>query len=99
MASLAQPDRKRRSRRFKLLILAFVILAIAGIAVAVIVSFTAPDRNAAFRRKCLAVRGNSVVVLSTKTHGVAMGAPQTIYKLGCRQASGQITSTYESNQP
>lgn len=99
MAHLAQPDPKRRSRRFRWLILAVAILAIAGIVVAVIISFTAPNRYAAFRRKCLAVRGNSVVVLSTKTHGVAMGAPETIYNLGCRQAGGQITSTYESNQP
>jgi hypothetical protein len=89
----------KRSRRFKVWVLAAVIAAVAVTAVAVIVSVHAPNRDAAFRHKCLAGRGNSVVVVSTKTRGRAMGGPATTYELGCRLPSGRITSTYESNRP
>jgi hypothetical protein len=95
--SLPTPPRRRRlARRTKLVILAVVVVIVAA-TVAIVVSVGAPDRYAAFRRACFAGQGDSVVVLSSKTHGSAMGAPETRYELGCRQSTGKIISTYESN--
>jgi hypothetical protein len=87
----------RRSRTFKIVAGSLAVLGVAVLAIALVVSFNAPNRGAQFRQGC-EKSGGTVVVMSSKTIGLAMGAPETHYLLGCRQPGGKITSTYTSSQ-
>jgi len=89
--------RAGRSRGFKVIAGSVAVVGIAVLVIALFYSFNAPNRDAQFRQGCRK-SGGAVVVMSSKTIGLAMGAPQTHYLLGCRQPDGKISSTYTSSQ-
>lgn len=89
--------RARRSRRFKVIAGSLAVLGVVVLGVALVISFNAPNRDARFRQGCRK-SGGVVVVISSKTIGLAMGAPETHYLLGCRQPGGKIVSTFTSSQ-
>jgi hypothetical protein len=74
-----------------------LVLAVAFLVVAVVVSFNRGDPYQAFRSRCLSVAGNAVVTITTTVRLVPMGAPETGYKMGCRNADGTISATIVTN--
>jgi hypothetical protein len=85
------------SHRWKLILFLAGAVAVALLIIAIFVSFNRGDQYQAFRNRCLAGAGNSLVTLTTTVRVVTMGAPETGYKMGCRQKNGTIIATIETN--
>jgi hypothetical protein len=88
---------KRRFSRVKLILVVLAVVAAGLLAIGILDSVQAGNPYGAFRRTCLAKPGNSVVTLGETQHNVAMGGPETEYRMGCRQPNGEIISTINTN--
>jgi hypothetical protein len=67
------------------------------VVIAALASLGDRDAYQAFRHRCLANPGDSLITLSTTVRNVTMGGPETGYTVGCRQPNGKITATVKTN--
>jgi hypothetical protein len=85
--------RAKASHRQRLVVVG-VALALTTALVVIVVTLTRGGSYTAFRRKCAAVSGATIITLHTTTTNVAMGAPVKDSEVGCRASNGTILATF-----
>ncbi len=93
MGSATVSNTVSKSFRQRLVVVA-AALALAALLVILVVTLTRGGSYSAFRRKCAAVSGATIVTLGTTSTNVAMGGPVKDSEVGCRASDGTILARF-----